>query len=75
MKFFELLFAGLSAAAVVVLIYLVVGSLYAFPVMWIWNWMMPELFGMPLLNFWQSFWGVFMCSILFKGGNSYKTNS
>ncbi len=57
-------------ALVVVLTVLVVGLISAFPVMWIWNWMMPELFLLPAITIWQSFWGVFMCQTLFKGSSS-----
>ena len=69
----EKLMAGLAVgvlgAAVITFTMLVVGTLYAFPVMWIWNYMMPELFGLPFISFWQAFWGTFMCGLLFKGGN------
>jgi len=64
--FLEGLVIGLVGAAGIALIMLVLGALYAFPVMWIWNYMMPELFALPALSFWQAFWGTFMCGILFK---------
>ena len=65
-KFLTGLFIGLIGAVVVAVVLLVVGVLYAFPVMWIWNWMMPELFALPALSFWQAFWGTFLCGLLFK---------
>jgi hypothetical protein len=66
-KILTAIVGGLVVAAGVVLLMLVLGALLAFPVMWIWNWMMPELFALPVINFWQAFWGTFMCNILFKG--------
>jgi hypothetical protein len=37
-----------------------------FPVMWVWNWIMPYLFQLPHINFWQS-WGIlFLSASLFK---------
>ncbi|MBU0954154.1 MAG: TMEM208 family protein [Spirochaetes bacterium] len=36
-------------------------------VMLLWNWLMPELFGLKKIGYWQA-WGLFLlCSILFKG--------
>lgn len=37
----------------------------ALPVMWLWNWLCPELFGLPEIKFLQS-WGLMVLfSILF----------
>ena len=36
--------------------------LFGFVIMWLWNWLMPELFGLPELTYWQAV-GIF---ILFK---------
>ncbi len=36
--------------------------LFGFVIMWLWNWLMPELFGLPALTYWQAV-GIF---ILFK---------
>lgn len=38
----------------------------AFPVMWLWNWLMPVIFGLPTLTFWQSLGLLTLCSFLFK---------
>ena len=65
----EGLVIGLVAVAGFVLLMLFVGALYAFPVMWIWNYMMPELFALPIISFWQAFWGTFMCGLLFKSSS------
>jgi hypothetical protein len=46
-------------------------------VMLLWNWLMPDIFGLPRLNYWKA-WGLFILScILFKnvgGGNSESNN-
>ena len=40
--------------------------LFGFIVMWLWNWLMPELFGLSVITFWQA-WGLVVLShILFK---------
>ncbi len=36
--------------------------LFGFIIMWLWNWLMPEIFGLPMLSYWQAV-GVF---VLFK---------
>jgi hypothetical protein len=45
-------------------------------VMLLWNWLMPEIFGLKQLNYWQA-WGLLVLSwILFKGfGSSSSTSS
>jgi hypothetical protein len=41
--------------------------IFAVPVYFIWNWLMPELFGIISLTFWQA-WGItFLASLLVKG--------
>lgn len=40
--------------------------LFGLVVLWLWNWLMPELFGLPVITFWQA-WGLVVLShILFK---------
>jgi len=35
-------------------------------VLWLWNWLMPVIFGLPVISFWQA-WGLVVLShILFK---------
>jgi len=28
--------------------------LFTFPTMWLWNWLMPYIFDLPALDFWQT---------------------
>lgn len=68
-NFIEALGIGILGTIAVAGIMLVVGTLYAFPVMWIWNYLMPELFALPIITFWQAFWGTFLCGLLFKSSS------
>lgn len=52
----------LGALAVV----LIVAALMAFPTMWLWNWLMPVLFGLCKINFWQALGINILSAILFK---------
>lgn len=36
-------------------------------VMLLWNWLMPELFGLPTISFWQAAGLLTLCKILFGG--------
>jgi uncharacterized membrane protein len=36
-------------------------------VMVLWNWLLPSLFGLPAIGFWQAFGILLLCRILFGG--------
>ena len=36
-------------------------------VMWLWNWLAPELFGLRLVTFWQAVGLLALCRVLFGG--------
>lgn len=44
------------------------------PIMWLWNGLMPDLFGLTTITFWQAVGLNLLCSFLFKG-NSTSTSS
>jgi hypothetical protein len=45
-------------------------ALFGWAVMLLWNWIVPETFGLKPLSYWKA-WGLFLlCSILFKGMGS-----
>jgi high-affinity Fe2+/Pb2+ permease len=46
--------------------------LFGLILMWLWNWLMPEIFGLPLINFWQAWGLVIIAHILFKSGFHHK---
>ncbi len=41
--------------------------LMGFVIMWLWNWLMPMIFNLPQLNYWQAV-GVFILSKIIFGG-------
>tara|TARA_R110002050_G_scaffold109796_1_gene221102 strand:- start:26568 stop:26975 length:408 start_codon:yes stop_codon:yes gene_type:complete len=64
-----IIFGGLGIIGLVIL--------FGYVIMWLWNWLMPELFGLTTINYWQAI-GLF---ILFKiliggcgGGKSGKSS-
>ena len=56
----------LSTIALATLVLLVFGMLVALPVMLLWNWLIPDLFGLPYIGWWQAWGLLFLCSLLFK---------
>ena len=46
---------------------LAVTALFSLCVMLLWNWLLPVIFGLPLISFWQSL-GLLLLSKLFFGG-------
>jgi hypothetical protein len=46
--------------------------LFAFPVMWLWNWLMPTIFGLPVIGVLQA-WGLMVLSgLLLKSTSTTK---
>jgi len=57
-----------GGSLVVVGLLVIVGLLVALPVMLLWNWLCPMLFGLPLITFWQAL-GIFaLCRCLWPMG-------
>lgn len=72
-KFYEILGKMVMALVGFLAIVAVGALLTGFPLMWLWNWLMPMLFGLKVLTFWQA-WGVsVLCSILFKSSTTNKS--
>ena len=42
--------------------------LFGLIVMWLWNWIMPDVFGLKELTYWQAWGIVLLAHILFKAG-------
>lgn len=58
----------ITAFLVVVLVVCVVALLVALPVMFLWNWLIPDITQGALtpINFWQALGMSFLCQILFR---------
>ena len=41
-------------------------SVICFPLMLLWHWLMPAVFGLPALTFWQTAGLIIICHVLFK---------
>jgi hypothetical protein len=61
---------GAKVAMIVAAIILAPGflALFAAVTMWLWNWLMPVIFKLPIIGFWQAAGILVLSHILFKGG-------
>lgn len=70
--------SGFITFLVAILLIAVFSLILAFPVMWLWNWVMPDLViinGEPLfqtINFWHALGFNLLCGFLFRGTTSSK---
>lgn len=48
----------------------VAAVLMALPTMWLWNWLMPTIFGLIKIGFWQALGLNLLAGILFKSSSS-----
>jgi hypothetical protein len=44
-------------------------ALFTAVTMWLWNWLMPAIFKLPAIGFWQTAGILILSQILFKGGH------
>jgi hypothetical protein len=45
---------------------LAIGLLLVWPLVWMWNFVMPDLFGVPTITYWQMFHLYLLIQCLFK---------
>ena len=45
---------------------LAIGLLLVWPLVWMWNFVMPDVFGLPEITYWQMFWLYMLIQCLFK---------
>ena len=53
-----------------------IAILFGFIVMWLWNWLMPEIFGLTTITYWQAVGLFILAKFIFGGfsGNSDSSN-
>ena len=65
--------SGMEAAVgcfVVFILYLLLSLVLAFPVMWLWNWLMPMLFKLPTVTWVEALGLNLLCGFLFRSSTS-----
>jgi hypothetical protein len=62
-RIFRLIGLGIAGVALAGLFALVLGVV----VQWLWNWLMPDIFGLNPISYWQAFGLLFLGKLLFGG--------
>jgi len=68
--FAEAVAAALLVVFGAVVLVFVVGIIFAFPTMWLWNWLMPEIFNLTEITIWQAFGLNLLSGILLKSSTA-----
>ena len=59
----------ITGIIIAIIIGFVFSIIFALPVMWLWNWLMPSIFGLTKIGFWKA-WGLsLLCGFLFRSSN------
>ena len=75
MDWLEKLAIDIGTGFLAVVIVAIVSIITAIPTYFLWNWLMPEIFAIKVITFWQM-WGVnLLAGILFKSSSSSKSSS
>ncbi|MFA5471927.1 MAG: hypothetical protein WC219_07790 [Acholeplasmataceae bacterium] len=70
MNWLEKLALGIGIGVLAIAIIAVVSIVAAIPTYYLWNWLMPEIFAIKVITFWQA-WGInFLAGVLFKSTSS-----
>jgi carbon starvation protein CstA len=56
----------ISMVLVFIILLIVIACFLAFPVKWLWNALMPMLFNLQEITFWEALELEILCSLLFK---------
>lgn len=56
----------LAASLLSLIIWPLISLMMAWPLSLLWNWLMPVIFGLPTISFWQSTGLMLLVSILFR---------
>ena len=63
---------GIGVGAIIIVAAL--GLILALPTMWLWNWLMPTIFELKEITFWQSLGLLLLSGLLFKS-SSYNSKN
>jgi hypothetical protein len=68
-------FIGLGALGVLIGLIFLGAFIMAWPLMWAWNYIIPAMFGLAELSYWQSFSMYIVVHILIKSTQTNTNNS
>jgi uncharacterized membrane protein len=56
----------LESIAAIIGLLAILAVILGYPIMLLWNWLMPEIFGLREITFWQAIGINILCHLLFK---------
>lgn len=62
----------LNKIAEILTVVIIIVLIISVPVMVLWNWLMPDIFGLPQITFWQAIGISLLTTILFKNSDTGK---
>ena len=75
MKVLKIVLKELFGFIIAMILVAIWGLLFSFPLMWSWNYVMPYLFKLPIINYWRMYLfyiilhGLWKLTIINIGGN------
>ena len=57
---------------IAILVVALTATILGFPLMWLWNWLIPTIFNLPEITFWQALGINALSTILFKSNITTK---
>ena len=67
----ETFLKAVGGLAAVLIIFTGIAAIIALPVMLMWDYVMPAVFGLPELTLWQALWGTLLARLLFTDSVKY----
>lgn len=65
-KLFEIFAKTITAIVLIVLVISAASLILAFPVKWCWNAVIPDVFRLPEIGYWEAFCLVYLTSVFIK---------
>jgi hypothetical protein len=70
----NLIVVGLLGTVISVVLAIASALVYSLPVMWLWNAVVPDVFGMKPLTWVEALWLSLLCALLFRTTSSSVTS-
>jgi hypothetical protein len=64
------MFDTISKFAIAIITVFIIAFFYGILVYLLWNWLMPVIFGLPVITFWQAIGLSWLSACLFKSSNT-----
>lgn len=66
--------AAFGLVVLVLVLAFIFAALFALPLMLLWNWLMPVIFDLPIIGFWQAFGLMFLSRLVLPSGTTQSSS-